>query len=219
MCVWGTPPAPVFCPWRNGTLLGVRTRSETFEKNRAAEFCRRYPRKKSENRTHLRDVARPTKLNPEIQKQICDHLRSGLFRRAAAGLVGVDEQTLSRWYHRGASEARGLYREFHVAVNRAEAEFMQGATETLQAASTSNPKHVQWLLSRRFPELYGRRDNVEAKSPEDEAADTAALRDLLLDRLGKFLPDEPPAPEPTPAPAADLGATPEQAEDKGAPNA
>ncbi|ADO68710.1 conserved uncharacterized protein [Stigmatella aurantiaca DW4/3-1] len=154
-------------------------------------------------------MARPTKLNPEIQKQICDHLRSGLFRRAAAGLVGVDEQTISRWYHRGASEARGLFREFYVAVNRAEAEFMQGATETLQAASTSNPKHVQWLLSRRFPELYGRRDNVEAKSPEDQAADTAALRELLLDRLGKFLPDEPPAP------AAELGATSEQANDKG----
>ncbi|SEN39007.1 hypothetical protein SAMN05444354_1572, partial [Stigmatella aurantiaca] len=96
--------------------------------------------------------------------------------------MGVEEHTISRWYHRGASEARGLYREFHVAVNRAEAEFMQEATETLQAASTSNPRHVQWLLSRRFPELYGRRDNVEAKSPEDQAADTAALRDLLLDR-------------------------------------
>nr|WP_217442844.1 hypothetical protein [Myxococcus sp. CA033] len=121
-------------------------------------------------------------------------MRSGLFRRAASGLVGVDEQTLSRWYHRGASEPRGLYREFFVAVNRAEAEFMQGATETLQAASTTNPKHVQWLLSRRFPELYGRRDNVEAKSPEDQSADTAALRELLIDRLGKFLPDELPAP-------------------------
>ncbi|TQF12489.1 hypothetical protein FJV41_28820 [Myxococcus llanfairpwllgwyngyllgogerychwyrndrobwllllantysiliogogogochensis] len=139
-------------------------------------------------------MARPTKLTPELQQQICDHLRSGLFRRAAAGLVGVDEQTLSRWFHRGASEPRGLYREFFVAVNRAEAEFMQGATETLQAAATTNPKHVQWLLSRRFPELYGRRDNVESKSPEDQTADTAALRELLIDRLGKFLPDELPAP-------------------------
>ncbi|NVJ20493.1 hypothetical protein HUW62_04555 [Myxococcus sp. AM011] len=152
-------------------------------------------------------MARPTKLTPEIQKQICDYLRSGLFRRAASGLVGVDEQTLSRWFHRGASEARGPYREFFVAVNRAEAEFMQSATETLQAASTTNPKHVQWLLSRRFPELYGRRDNVEAKSPEDQTADTAALRELLIDRLGKFLPDEPPPPADaaTPVPLDDKG--------------
>jgi hypothetical protein len=146
-------------------------------------------------------MARPTKLTPELRDTVCEHLKSGLFRRAAAGLVGIDEHTLSRWYHRGASEQRGLYREFYVAVNRAEAEFMQGATETLQAASTTNPRHVQWLLSRRFPELYGRRDNVEAKSPEDQAADTAALRELLLDRLGKFLPDEPVAAEPAP-PAA-----------------
>ncbi|WIG98349.1 transposase family protein [Myxococcus sp. SDU36] len=158
-------------------------------------------------------MARPTKLTPELQQQICEHLRSGLFRRAAAGLVGVDEQTVSRWFHRGASEARGLYREFFVAVDRAEAEFMQGATETLQAAATTNPKHVQWLLSRRFPELYGRRDNVEAKSPEDQAADTAALRELLIDRLGKFLPDEPPASAPADA------APSEQLEDKGAGDA
>ncbi|WP_246137294.1 hypothetical protein [Myxococcus llanfairpwllgwyngyllgogerychwyrndrobwllllantysiliogogogochensis] len=86
-------------------------------------------------------------------------------------------------------------------MNRAEAEFMQGATETLQAAATTNPKHVQWLLSRRFPELYGRRDNVETKSPEDQTADTAALRELLIDRLGKFLPDEPPAPTDAATPA------------------
>ncbi|WP_254624087.1 hypothetical protein [Myxococcus sp. CA033] len=134
-----------------------------------------------------------------------------MFRRAAAGLVGVDEQTVSRWFHRGASEQRGLYREFFVAVNRAEAEFMQGATETLQAAATTNPKHVQWLLSRRFPELYGRKDNVEAKSPEDQSADTAALRELLIDRLGKFLPDEPPAPTDA--------ATPPQPTTKGASDA
>jgi hypothetical protein len=164
-------------------------------------------------------VARPTKLTAEVQQQICEHLKAGLFRRAAAGLVGVDEQTVSRWYHRGASEQRGLYREFYVAVNRAEAEFMQGATETLQAAATTNPKHVQWLLSRRFPELYGRRDNVDAKSPEDQAADTAALRELLLDRLGKFLPDEPVAAEPTLEPAPAPAPAPAQVDEGGPRNA
>jgi len=167
-------------------------------------------------------MAPRSKLNHELLNVFCEHLRRGLFRRAAAGLVGVEEHSVSRWYHRGASETRGIYREFFLAVNRAEAEFMQGATETLQAASTTNPKHVQWLLSRRFPDLYGRRDNVEAKNPEDQAADTAALRELLLDRLGKFLPDEPVAPEPAPAPAAELCAPQvpaEQLEDKGAGNA
>ncbi|WP_237079805.1 hypothetical protein [Myxococcus xanthus] len=61
--------------------------------------------------------------------------------------------------------------------------------------------------------LYGRRDNVESKSPEDQAADTAALRELLIDRLGKFLPDELPASAPAEAAPA------EQLEDKGASDA
>jgi hypothetical protein len=49
---------------------------------------------------------------------------------------------------------------------------------------------VKWLLSRRFPAEYGRRDNVETVNPEDKAADQAALRELLMDRLSKFLPEE-----------------------------
>lgn len=134
-------------------------------------------------------MARPTKLTPELQSDICAHLERGLFRRAAAGLVGVEEHTLSRWYHRGAGESRGLYRAFFLAVNEAEAKFMAGATDMLQAAASHNPKHVQWLLSRRFPDLYGRRDNVEAQAPEDKAADEKALRELLMERLGRFLPD------------------------------
>ncbi|WP_375757974.1 hypothetical protein [Corallococcus exercitus] len=140
-------------------------------------------------------MARPSKLTPELQALICGHLERGLFRRAVAGLVGINEQTLSRWFHRGAGEERGVYRDFHLAVSAAEARFMQSATDMLMAAAAHNPKHVQWLLSRRFPELYGRRDNVEEKAPEDKAADEVALRELLMERLGRFLPD---APEPTP---------------------
>ncbi|WP_233613383.1 MULTISPECIES: hypothetical protein [Corallococcus] len=70
---------------------------------------------------------------------------------------------------------------------------MQSATEMLMAAAAHNPKHVQWLLSRRFPELYGRRDNVSEVAPEDKAADERALRELLMDRLGRLLPDAPEA--------------------------
>ncbi|MBZ4336438.1 hypothetical protein [Corallococcus sp. AS-1-12] len=138
-------------------------------------------------------MARPTKLTPEIQAAICAHLERGLFRRAVAALVGVDDQTLSRWFHRGAGEERGLYRDFFLAVSAAEARFMQSSTEMLLATAANNPRHVQWLLSRRFPELYGRRDNVEEKAPEDRAADEVALRELLMERLGRFLPDAPEA--------------------------
>lgn len=144
-------------------------------------------------------VARPGKLTAEVQAEICRHLREGLFRRAAAGLVGIPEQTVSLWFNRGAGETRGRYRDFFDAVNRAEAEFMEDASRKIVDSASSNPKHLQWLLSRRFPELYGRRDNVTPENPEDKAAEQAAVRELLMDRLAKFLPEEQvPAEEAVP---------------------
>lgn len=65
-------------------------------------------------------MARPTKLTPELQKTFCEHLKSGQFRRAAASLVGIDEQTISRWCQRGTGEERGIYRDFLRAVDDAE---------------------------------------------------------------------------------------------------
>jgi len=44
-----------------------------------------------------------------------------MFRRQAASLVGVDEQTLSRWRKRGECEEHGIYSEFLRAVDEAEA--------------------------------------------------------------------------------------------------
>lgn len=146
-------------------------------------------------------MGRPTKLTTELSLKICDELRKGLFRRHAASLAGIPEATLSGWYHRGAREKRGVYRAFYESVDRAEAEFAQTGNDTLKAAAAHNPKFIQWLLSRRFPEFYGRRDNVEDKSVEDRAAQAQATRTLLIERLERLFP-EPEAKTEAPAPAA-----------------
>lgn len=162
-------------------------------------------------------MGRPTKLTKELQARICAELEKGHFRRFAAGLVGIDEATLQRWYHRGASEPKGIYADFHDAVNLAEAKWVDTANDMLRASAAQNPKSIQFALSRRHADLYGRRDNVEHHSPEDKAAEQGALREMLLERLGKFLPDpsEPAAPAPAPIPAPSAPLTP--AEDPPAP--
>lgn len=136
---------------------------------------------------------RPTKLTKEVMEQVCKHLTEGLFRKSAAALVKVDEVTLSRWFHRGRHEERGIYREFFLAVSEAEAKFCETGTAMLRASAAKNSGDIKWLLARRFPELYARRDNVEDRSAEDKTADAQALRAALFERLEKLIP--PPAPK------------------------
>lgn len=147
-------------------------------------------------------MARPTKLDPKAREKILESLRAGMFRRHAAALVGVTESTLSVWYNRGHREARGLYHDFAVAVDAAEAEFAQAGVEQLVGAAPHNPRIMQWLLSRRFPAEYGRRDNVEPTGTEDSQADAQALRELLIERLQKLAPE--PEPDPVEEPTAEV---------------
>lgn len=140
-------------------------------------------------------MGRPSKLNRQVQEQICEHLRAGAHRRFAASMVDLDESMLSRWYHRGAGEERGIYREFFLAVNKAEAEFATTGVEMLRTAAAKNPKIMQFVLSRRFPSEFGRRDNIEHEDPEDKAAQQAATQQLLMERLERLFPDPPEAPE------------------------
>lgn len=65
-------------------------------------------------------MARPTKLTPTLQALICARLEQGEFRRSAAALAGIDEATLQRWYHRGATEPKSVFGWFRAAVDAAE---------------------------------------------------------------------------------------------------
>lgn len=145
-------------------------------------------------------MGRPPKLNADLQEQIVLAIREdGLFHKDAAAIVGIDEKTFSRWFTAGAHEdAKPLYRAFYLAVCKAEADFKHEAHKSLKAASASNPKFLLSFLGRRFPAQYGRKDNVEDRSAEDRAADQAALRETLLERVDRLFappPAEPGVPD------------------------
>lgn len=143
-------------------------------------------------------AGRPSKLTPERQSVIVGHLERGLFRGAAASLSGIDESTFHAWYSKGANEPRGKHRAFYDAVNLAEATFQKTSVEALASSSATNPKIMQWMLSRRFPQLYGRRDNVQVVDVQDKNAKADQLRELLTERLSRLMP-EPEAVEALPA--------------------
>jgi len=58
-------------------------------------------------------MARPSKLNPEIQKRIGENLSLGLTYRLAVESSGVTYKTLNEWNQRGQTEKSG--KSYHFA--------------------------------------------------------------------------------------------------------
>jgi len=141
-------------------------------------------------------VGRPPKALKALQKQFCDLLRKGMHRPMAAAQVGLTEAMVSEWYAKGAKETKGIYFEFLRDVNKAESDFVAACFDTMIAHGPSDPKVLQWALSRRHPELFGRHDNYEIVSAEDRAAQEQATMQLLMERFERLLPQAPPTEPP-----------------------
>ncbi|MFI6536703.1 hypothetical protein ACIBHY_29925 [Nonomuraea sp. NPDC050547] len=66
---------------------------------------------------------RRTKLTPELQERLCNHVREGLYLATACALTNVGESTIYRWLSDAAKEdAPQELRDFAEAVEQARAE-------------------------------------------------------------------------------------------------
>lgn len=78
-------------------------------------------------------MARPTKLNPQLQKQIVKRLSAGVTVADMCASVGISESTFYAWVKRGEEEGNE-FSEFSEAVSRAHNAAKVKAIETLRAA-------------------------------------------------------------------------------------
>lgn len=141
-------------------------------------------------------MGRRSKLTPELIAETSRLLsETGLFRRDVAAMIGVCEQTFSLWFTQGGGDDPEFeaQRHFRDAVLQAEANFKANVHAQIVSGTRESPKLGMTLLGRRWPDQYGRKDNYEDRSSDDKAAESAAVRELLLERLGKLLPEEPPS--------------------------
>jgi hypothetical protein len=105
-------------------------------------------------------VGRPSKLTPELQKEICDLLREGNFVETVCDYVGIDKTTFYDWSNRGdrgwKADIDGGYVEFSNAVKKA---ISQVETETVTdlRKGPMNWQAKAWWLERRHPDKWGNR--------------------------------------------------------------
>ena len=114
-------------------------------------------------------MARPTKMNPRIRQAICEALRCGNTRQAAAEAAGVDRDTLRRWIRRGEQDNEGTFKAFYGALTRAEAEAEQEAVSVVKGAFMAGEwRAAAWWLERRRPESYREQKEQRGSAAAEE---------------------------------------------------
>lgn len=105
------------------------------------------------------------------QHAIVTAISIGLNRDQAAAIGGISKRTIQRWMKDGREDveadvpvSKSKFRRFYLAVVVAEAEFEQTALQGIAAAGAAGHQNwtaYAWLLERKWPERYGKREVVQ----------------------------------------------------------
>lgn len=104
-----------------------------------------------------------SKLTPELQEKFCDAIENGDSILGACGYVGIDESTYYKWMKK-AEEAKGRTKfvKFKECVDKAKAKALHNFEQVITRASTEHWQAAAWMLERRHPNMYGKKDKIEA---------------------------------------------------------
>jgi hypothetical protein len=103
-------------------------------------------------------MARPCKLTPEIQQRIGKNIALGLTYRLAAESAGITYKSFNEYMNRGKIENSGKYYQFYKHIQKCNADAAKKCLEKLnEAAKAGNCTVCMWILEKRFPEEFGRR--------------------------------------------------------------
>ena len=135
------------------------------------------------------------KPSDKIRKRVCDSIRAGNYPNTAARAAGIHPATHYRWLRKGKDESESQtagndpvegadpYLKYYLHIERAKAESEQHAVKTWTDKLPDDWRAARDFLARRFPEDWGRREELTLNTPDIEAS--------LKARLAKSLGKEP----------------------------
>jgi transposase len=105
------------------------------------------------------------KLTPQLQEQIGNNITLGMPLKFAAEAAGITEQTFYNWLKKGETETKGQFYEFAEHVKACKAKAVQLHLKLITKAATEGTWQASaWILERRFPEEFGRREKIDMKA-------------------------------------------------------
>ena len=111
-------------------------------------------------------LGRPEKLNQEIMKAIVSAILSGAYVETAAAFAGISKSTFYEWMRKGAKASKGKYFDFSDAIKKAMAEAELRDIMVVNRAAQSSWQAAAWKLERKYPDRWGRRENITMTGSE-----------------------------------------------------
>lgn len=109
---------------------------------------------------------RPTLLNETRQAALLKAIEQGMPLKQAAAIAGMSYDTLNHWQNRGANEsAPEQYRQFCQLLRHSQAVAMQVHLTSICDSAKRDWRAAAWMLERRFPEDFGRQQQLENTGP------------------------------------------------------
>lgn len=104
-----------------------------------------------------------SKLTPQLQEEFCKAIENGASILGACGHVGITEKTYYNWIHRAEeAKTRTKYVKFKECVETAKEKALFNFEQVIVSASMEHWQAAAWMLERRYPNMYGKREKIEA---------------------------------------------------------
>jgi len=110
-------------------------------------------------------MGRKSKLTKELIEKAAVLIEMGNYQKHVAQALGVSEETWYRWLREGERAKNGLKRQFYESIKKAEGRAIARHVSLIhQAAQNGNWQAAAWLLERRYPQEWGRKDKFDFSS-------------------------------------------------------
>lgn len=112
-------------------------------------------------------VGRKSKLTPQLINDAVKLLKGGSYISTVCEFIGIDTSTWYRWIREGKKAKTGIKNHFYHAIKKAEAEAEIRMVTEIQKIAEENKtwQALAWMLERKYPERWGRKDKVSADVP------------------------------------------------------
>lgn len=115
---------------------------------------------------------RKLKLTPELANEILDNLRAGNTIKTVAGAAGISDDTFFQWLRWGEEDLKAkkdnALTRFALDVKKARHEAEARCVQIIANAAIETWTAAAWLLERRNPEMWGRKDRVTLEGNEEK---------------------------------------------------